>query len=388
MAMTPVQIWDEDGRGYTQKMEYQAGSEDALLPTGFHESGSSQVIGGQIWEPINQAPGLTVERLRAEGVPMQQDRFGNWLVPRSYFERMAASTNDKFSEFLTNMPAYMAAAGTGAALGGYLGGPSIWDSLGIQNPFSFGGSGSGVGGGGGSVSEGVAGIDYPDFAGDVGPEWWNTPDTTNWWGTDEASGVTGAEAPGGASVSGTSGVKGLASLLGVTGPAADWLDALGRAAPGLLSALASNRQAGQASALAEEFKGFGAPYRQRLSDLYANPSGFLTSPEVQVPVQQGTDMLARSLSVKGNPAGSGNALQQLQSYSADQLFGRLGQEKDRLAGFGGLANYNAAAPAAATGAITQNGKTLADLGGAMSDVFNPPKTSAQQMAEFMKMFRT
>lgn len=87
----------------------------------------------------------------------------------------------------------------------------------------------------------------------------------------------------------------------------------------------------------------GAPYRGRLESLYANPSSFLTSPEVQVPVQQGTDIMARALSAReGNPVASGGALQQLQSYASDQLFGKLGDEKKRLADFGGLGSYNAA----------------------------------------------
>lgn len=84
----------------------------------------------------------------------------------------------------------------------------------------------------------------------------------------------------------------------------------------------------------------GAPYRDRLAGLYADPSSFLSSPEVMAPVQQATDALARALSVKGNPAGSPAAMSEIQNYAANQLFGRLGQEKDRLAQFGGLSAFN------------------------------------------------
>jgi hypothetical protein len=84
----------------------------------------------------------------------------------------------------------------------------------------------------------------------------------------------------------------------------------------------------------------GGPYRERLAALYADPTSFLSSPEVMAPVQQGTDALARALSVRGNPAGSGAALQEIQNYASNQLFGRLGEEKTRLAGFGGLSAYN------------------------------------------------
>ena len=117
----------------------------------------------------------------------------------------------------------------------------------------------------------------------------------------------------------------------------------------------------------------GAPYRGRLADLYSNPSAFLNSPEVQVPVQQGTNALARALSVQGNPIGSGTALQELQNYSSNQLFGRLGQEKDRLAGFGGLSAYNQAAPGAANNAIDANYGVYGALGKGAANIFNPPK---------------
>ena len=95
--------------------------------------------------------------------------------------------------------------------------------------------------------------------------------------------------------------------------------------------------------------GLGEPYRGRLEALYNDPNSFLTSNEVQVPVQQATNIMARSLSVGGNPIGSGNALQQLQSYSADQLFGKLGEEKARLGKLGGLEGAAYQSPAAPTG---------------------------------------
>jgi hypothetical protein len=172
----------------------------------------------------------------------------------------------------------------------------------------------------------------------------------------------------------------LAKALGMTPDSL--LQTLGRAAPGLIGAFASSRQADDYKALADQFAGYGAPYRQRLADLYADPSKFLSSPDVQKPVQMGSDILARSLSTQGNPTGSGNALQQLQSYSADQLFGRLGQEKDRLGGFGGLTAYNSAAPSAASNAIGANANVANSLGAAANNVFNPPKTLAQQLQEF------
>ena len=178
---------------------------------------------------------------------------------------------------------------------------------------------------------------------------------------------------------------GLSGVFGQAGNAlgaGSILGALGRAIPGLLGAYASSRATDQYKGLADQFASYGAPYRQRLSDLYANPSKFLSSDEVQKPVQMASDIMARSLSTQGNPTGSGNALQQLQSYSADQLFGRLGQEKDRLAGFGGLSAYNQAAPSAAASVIGSSNNTANALGAATNNIFSPPQTLAQQLAAF------
>lgn len=77
-----------------------------------------------------------------------------------------------------------------------------------------------------------------------------------------------------------------------------------------------------------------ALYRKQLADLYADPGKFMMSDRVQIPLQRGTDMLARSLSVQGNPMGSGNALQALQDHTTKGMWGAFGEEADRLGGFG------------------------------------------------------
>ena len=150
----------------------------------------------------------------------------------------------------------------------------------------------------------------------------------------------------------------------------------------------------------------GAPYRTRLADLSANPSMFLTSPEVTVPVQQGTDATARALSVHGNPYGNPTSLQGIQDYSANQLFGRLGEEKTRLGAFGGLASYNAGGasipgigttvPATATAganvgttagadlaaqSVKAGGDIYGALGYGLGSIFNPVKSLTQQIAD-------
>ena len=201
------------------------------------------------------------------------------------------------------------------------------------------------------------------------------------------SAVTGASGVGGAVNTASNAVNAgtaLSRILDGTASKSDWLSVLGTAGATGLGVYSANRQTDSLNALANQYAGYGAPYRQRLSDLYANPSGFLSSPEVQVPVQQGTDAAARALSAKvGNPVFSGTALQELQNYSANQLFGKLGQEKDRLAGFGGLSNYSAAAPGVATNAINSSGNALTTLAGGISDIVNP----RQSLTDLMKMFQ-
>lgn len=189
-----------------------------------------------------------------------------------------------------------------------------------------------------------------------------------------ASGGGDGGASGGASGGGSAGaVGGGSALSSFFGEDEWWKRAMMNGLPGLLGAFGSYQQSQDYKDLANQYMGMGAPYRGRLEQLYQNPSSFLQSPEVMAPIQQGTNALAHSLSVKGNPAGSGNALQELQNYASTQLFNRLGQEKDRLGGFGGLTQYNQAAPAAASNAIGAQGNIYGDLGGAAADIFNPPR---------------
>lgn len=244
-------------------------------------------------------------------------------------------------------------------------------------------------------------------------------------------------------------IKGITGISDVAG----LLKAIGPAIPGLLGAFASKDQSGalkeisQAQQAAEQARyedlvrrdserfqtlmgredaaiarqrgdidyarAATEPYRQRLSDLYANPDSFLTSNEVTKPVQMGTDMLMRSLSMQGNPFGSGNALQQGQSYASDQLFGKLGQEKDRLGTLGGmgpLGQSGANVPGIATnlsgnasagsGVGTQAGSQALlgssqantniwnSLGSAANSIFSPPQTLAQQFQQFKTLMGT
>ena len=173
----------------------------------------------------------------------------------------------------------------------------------------------------------------------------------------------------------------LTKIINGTATTDDYVNAVSALLPSALGAYGASTQANAYGDLASQFASYGAPYRDMLTSLYADPTSFLTSPEVTVPVQQATDALARSLSVQGNPIGSGNALQELQNYSANMLFGKLGQEKDRLAGFGGLSAYNAAAPVAATNAVGADAGIWNSIGYGLNTALNPQPTISDLLKE-------
>lgn len=183
------------------------------------------------------------------------------------------------------------------------------------------------------------------------------------------------------------------NIPGSASTAADWLSRIasdpktwGQIAATVLGVVGANQQTEGLQSLSRNFAEYGAPYRARLAESYRDPAGFLAgSPDIKAAVDQGTNATARALSVQGNPAQSGHALQELQNYATTGLYGRLGQERDRLAGFGGLTAYNQAAPAAAVSAVNSEGGPLNAIGAGISQITNPQKNAYQTMREFFEM---
>lgn len=209
------------------------------------------------------------------------------------------------------------------------------------------------------------------------------------------TGLTGSElwsglgsAPvgsGGFSLTDLLGNNGSSILKSLTGNGASLSSLLGKLGAAGLGAYASNQQSNALNDLAGRYEGYGAPYRARLSSLMANPDSFINSNEVQVPVQQGTNALMRSLSTSGNPFGSGNALQQGQNYASNSFYDKLQGKENQLAAFGGLANFNSAAPGASTAAIGAQGNAANAIGAGLNDIFNPPKTLAENLAAYKSL---
>ena len=174
-------------------------------------------------------------------------------------------------------------------------------------------------------------------------------------------------------LSGDTGSQSLISkLLGGDGSASDWMKAIGSLVPSLLGAYASNQQTNALTDLAKKYQDFGAPYRQQLADITANPDNFYNS----LGAQKATDSVLHKLSIGGNPSGSPYK----QQLAVDSLWNEYGKERDRLAGFGGLTNYNAAAPSLDAQAVNSQGNMYNALGAGLNDIFNP-KTS---LADLLK----
>lgn len=202
----------------------------------------------------------------------------------------------------------------------------------------------------------------------------NDPNSAGFW--NQLFGTT-SDAYGGGSnpSSGGGGVPaGLGSAVGGalgSGTNTDYTRMLGALGAAGLGAYGSQQSADAYKQIANQYQQMGAPYRDKLAQLYADPNAFLNSQEVQAPVQQGTNALARSLSINGNPAGNGAALQSIQNYASNQLFGRLGEEKNRLAGFGGLSQYAGAAPQAQMAGVGAQGGVYGALGYGLGQATNP-----------------
>jgi len=161
----------------------------------------------------------------------------------------------------------------------------------------------------------------------------------------------------------------------------DWGSLLATLGATGLGAYASNKQSNALSSLADKYMNEGAPYRGRLAASYADPAGFLAnSPDIQAAVKQGTDALGRSLSAQGgNPAASGRPLQEMQNYATNALYGQLGNERQRLANFGGLSALTGAAPTANMASVGQQGNVYNALGYGLDQLTKPQNSLADMM---------
>jgi len=169
--------------------------------------------------------------------------------------------------------------------------------------------------------------------------------------------------------------KAPASILKSLGLSDSDISTIGKLGAAGLGAYASNQQSNALAEQAAKFAEFGAPYRQQLASLQSDPGSFLSSPRVTSAVDQGTSAMARALSARdGNPTGSGRALQEMQNYATNSLYGQLTNRENQLANFGGLSNFDAAAPSANLASVQQTGNMYNAIGAGINDIFNPQPT--------------
>jgi hypothetical protein len=168
----------------------------------------------------------------------------------------------------------------------------------------------------------------------------------------------------------------LGRLLGLGQQGEDWLSVGGSVLPSIFSAIGSNQAANKYEDLANQYKAMGEPYRNQLANISNDPNAFFQGQ----PAQLATDAVLRKLSAGGNPAA--NPYSQAQAINA--LWGEYGKERDRLAGFGGLTQYNAAAPGAASNAVGASQTPWADIGYGVGQVFNPQKKT---LADLLKSYQ-
>lgn len=281
--------------------------------------------------------------------------------------------------------------GPGVPAAGFLG-AGAFNSGGLGNFLSsFGGevggaAGAGAGGGAGGISGGEMfdpfadfGADYfagaGDFAGGGGLSAADAAEIDSWLAnegnfTSDILG-NGPKLPNGTPVDLF--LKNIQVQMGLSNK--DLISLAGRLGAAGLGALASNKQASALKNLAGQYTEYGAPYRAILAQSYANPSAFLAnSPDIKAAVDQGTSALARALSVRGNPAQSGTALQEMQNYATQGLYGQLGNERQRLANFGGLTALTSAVPSLSAQAIGANSGLYNALGYGLQQVTNPQPT--------------
>ena len=171
----------------------------------------------------------------------------------------------------------------------------------------------------------------------------------------------------------------LSRIIGGNGTTQDYLELAGQVGPSLISAYGSGKQADAYSDLANKYMAMGAPYRDELSRISADPNAFYTSPTATKATES---VLQRLSSQYGNPAGNPYA----QALTVDALYDQYGAERDRLAGYGGLTQYASAAPGAASQAIGAKGTVYGDLGYGVGSALNPPPKQ-MTLAELLRNAR-
>lgn len=205
------------------------------------------------------------------------------------------------------------------------------------------------------------------------------------------SGLAGLGASGVGTSAATSAAGGaLSKILNGTATSSDYLDIIGRAAPGLLGAYASNQQTNAMTDLANKFSEYGAPSRARYEASMTPGFDPTSIAGYQGALDTASQSILRKLSATGgnpygNPGGLIEANKQIVSGTAMPIIQNYQNQNANTGGLGALA----AAYPSTQAAATQSGSNVYNaLGNAAGEAFNPKQTPAQSLADIYKLINS
>lgn len=273
-----------------------------------------------------------------------------------------------------SLAGFGAGLGTGLGVGAGIGGSMDWSWLDSVNIPDIDWTSAPTGGSMDAVAPwtgGGGGWDYGEFLKSVGID----PSSTQFSGGTMSNAEIMSQINGNPSLwQQIKNIPGIGNIPGI----------LGKALPGLLGAYASNQQSKDYLALADKYAAFGAPSRARYEASYLPGFSMENEPGYKDALDQTTKSFLHKASVAGNPVDSPNAwMQTLKDVNSTFAFPALNQYRTTNANAGGLANMASAAPGFDASAARSNANIYNALGDAAGDIFNPPKSGYDLLAQLL-----
>jgi len=175
----------------------------------------------------------------------------------------------------------------------------------------------------------------------------------------------------------------LQRIMSGTGTSADYMDILGKAAPGLISAFGSNQQAGALADIAAKADAYGAPSRARYEASMTPGFDPMSIPGYSGALDTSSQSILRQLSASGgNPFGNpGGLIEANKQIVRGTALPAIQQYQNQNANTGALGSLAASSMGAATNAVGANNNVYSDLGSAFRSVTAPQQMS---LSDFLK----
>jgi len=290
-----------------------------------------------------------------------------------------------------------ALAGSGALDAGGFGAGSIGGEFGVGGlgaGAAGAGAGAGAAGGAGSIVGPATGTVLP--AGTVGgvtsaaapAGFFSAPEVI---GTATGAGAfldaAGNLLPGTGQIMPAATQSILSKIISGTANADDYAKLISGLAPAALGAYASNKQANSLEDIASRYEAYGAPSRARYEGSYAPGFTMANDPGFTDALNQASTGIAHALSVNnGNPYGNPNALIEGNKQIFNTFaYPALKDYRITNANTGGLSSMNLSTGAnLETNATNANANIYNAVGAGLANVFNPPKSSAETLADLLR----